>query len=321
MKAAVLHEFGKPPRYEGFADPEIADGHVWVTVRAAALKPIDKQLAAGTHYGKAKELPVICGTDGIGELEDGTRVFFVMPAAPFGTMAEYAAISPSRCWTMPNDLDDLTAAAIFNPGLSAFASLQWGAALAPGETVLILGATGVTGRLAVQTAKLSGAKRVVAAGRNAAALAELTALGADALVPLNQSDEKLAEALAREAGEGYNVILDYIWGHTTEVFLSTVGRTDMQAGSGGRMRLVQVGEGGGATISLPAAVLRSSRLEIVGAGTGSAVLMAKWKEARDLLIERFCSGALKITTQAVPLADVETAWHRETSGQRIVFVP
>ena len=189
MRAAVLRELAKPPRVEEFSEPTPGDGEVLIQVCAAALKTVDKQMAAGTHYASPSELPVICGTDGVGRLEDGTRVFFGGPRRPYGAMAQRAVAKRALCFSIPEDLDDITAAAIPNPGVSAWLSLKHIAKLAEGETVLILGATGVAGKLAVQIARILGAGRVVAVGRNERALNTLGALGADSTIRLNQPHE------------------------------------------------------------------------------------------------------------------------------------
>jgi NADPH2:quinone reductase len=166
MNAAVLHAFNESPRFEQFSEPIPEEDDVIVHVRAAALKPIDKQIASGSHYAAFRELPVICGMDGVGCLDDGTRVFFAIPRLPYGSMAQRTIVSPSHSFPIPDNIDDDIAAAVVNPGLSAWGALAWRAQLTAGETVLILGATGVTGKLAVQTAKLLGAGRVIAAGTN-----------------------------------------------------------------------------------------------------------------------------------------------------------
>src|SRR5260370_4426091 len=182
MKAAVLHELGKPPRFEDFPEPSAGNEEAIVQVRAASLKAVDKQLAAGTHFASPRELPVICGTDGIGNLPDGTRVFFGGPRRPYGAMAQRTVAPTAFCFPVPDPLHDATAAALPNPGGSAPLSLRQRAKLARGEKVLILGATGVTGKLAVQIAKQLGAARVIAAGRNPEALQKLRQLGADSTI-------------------------------------------------------------------------------------------------------------------------------------------
>src|SRR5260370_1927198 len=176
MNAAVLHTINQPPRFEQFPEPVAEENEVIVHVLAAALKPIDKQMASGSHYAAYSKLPVVCGTDGVGRLDDGTRVFFGGPRPAYGSMAERTVVSRSRCFPIPDNVNDDIAAAVVNPGLSAWGALVWRAQLAPGETVLILGATGVTGKLAIQTPNLLSAGRVMPAGRTQQALKPLSHL-------------------------------------------------------------------------------------------------------------------------------------------------
>ncbi|HEV8499320.1 MAG TPA: zinc-binding alcohol dehydrogenase family protein, partial [Gemmatimonadaceae bacterium] len=186
MKAAVLHALGSLPHYEDFPDPQPGEKEVVVHVRAASLKNIDKAMANGSHYDAYRELPVIVGVDGVGTLDDGTRVFCGGARPPYGMMAERTVVSRVRCLPIPDGVEDDTAAALPNPALSSWLPLVWRAHLQPGETVLILGATGVAGKLAIQIAKHLGAGRVVAAGRNPRVLETLPALGADATIALDQ---------------------------------------------------------------------------------------------------------------------------------------
>ncbi len=321
MNAAVVHSFDKPPHFDTFPEPVSGEHYVLIHVRAAALKPVDKQLASGSHYGsKSLALPFVCGIDGVGNLEDGSRAFF-MPRSPYGAMAERTVAPRSFCFPIPDNIDDCTAAAIFNPGLSAWLSLVWRAQLAEGETVLILGATGVTGKLAIQTAKLLGAGRVIAAGRNEEVLSTLPDLGADPIIRLDSQDGDLSEVFPRKVGEeGIDVIIDYLWGKPTEALISALTRSDLKP-TLSRIRLVQAGESAGPMISLRAAALRSSRLEILGAGSGSAPPAEMWVEARQQLMSNVTSGKLRIDTDEIPLADIEDAWRCEPRGRRLVIVP
>ncbi len=213
MKAAVLHTLGKPPRCEEFPEPVAGDGEVIVQVHAAALKPVDKQLASGTHYASSRKLPCVCGIDGACHLEDGQRVFFGGMRPPYGAMAERTVVRKMFTFPLPENLSDETAAAIVNPGVSAWLTLAGRAKIAAGDNVLILGATGVTGQLAIRIAKLLGAGRVVAAGRNPEILGTLHGLGADAVIQLDVPASQLSDAFAREAGAaGFQVVIDYVWG-------------------------------------------------------------------------------------------------------------
>ncbi len=319
MHAAVLHALGKPPRFEKFPEPAPGDGEVLVHVCAAALKPVDKQLAGGKHFASPRELPVVCGVDGVGRLEDGTRVYFAGPQRPNGAMAERTAVRRVQCFSVPEELDDETAAAIPNPGVSAWLSLKQIAKLAPGETVLILGATGVTGRLAVQIAKILGAGRVVAAGRNERALGTLHELGADATIPLGQPDQELTKAFRREAGEkGFQVIIDYLWGPPTEALLTAITCAEF-AIAAQEIRLVEVGESAGPAITLPAAVLRSVPLRILG--TGGIPPWDVLTEALRTVMNDVGTGKLRIETERVALADIEEVWERDAGGRRLVVIP
>lgn len=319
MKAAVLREPGKMPRCEEFAEPTAGKDEAVVRVRAASLKAIDRQLASGSHYASPREYPVVCGTDGVGELEDGSRVFFGGPRRPYGTMAERTVAPRAFCFPVAAEIDDDTAAALPNPGVSAWLSLTHRAKLAAGETVLILGATGVTGQLAVRIAKLLGAKRVIGAGRNERALGKLPEQGADATIQLNQSADSLKDAFAREAGDaGFDVIIDYVWGHPTETLLAAITRPEFAMVTK-ETRLVQVGEVAGATIALPAAVLRSTALTILGtAGIPARNVLA---DALQQVMKRAARGELRIETERVALADIASVWVRPESGRRIVVIP
>jgi NADPH:quinone reductase-like Zn-dependent oxidoreductase len=319
MRAAVLRELAKPPRVEEFSEPTPNDGEVLIQVCAAALKSVDKQMAAGTHYASPSEFPVICGTDGVGRLEDGTRVFFGGPRRPYGTMAQRAVAKRALCFPIPEDLDDITAAAIPNPGVSAWLSLKHIAKLAEGETVLILGATGVAGKLAVQIARILGAGRVVAVGRNEQALNTLGALGADATIRLNQPHEELIQAFRRAAAQKrFDVVIDYLWGQPTEALLSAITTSEFAA-AGSQTRLVEVGESAGPTITLPASVLRSTALTILGtAGIPPwDILTNAFQQVMDYAARR----KLRIDTERVPLAEIAQAWEHSTSGRRLVVIP
>ena len=166
MNAAVLHQFGEPPRCEQFPEPVAGENEVIVQVHTASIKPVDRQIASGSHYATPGQLPFVCGIDGVGHLSDGQRVFFAGCRPPYGAMAQQTVVPKAFTFPLPATLTDELAAAIPNPGVSAWLALTFRAKLAAGENVLILGATGVTGGLAVQIAKLLGAARVVAAGRN-----------------------------------------------------------------------------------------------------------------------------------------------------------
>jgi NADPH:quinone reductase-like Zn-dependent oxidoreductase len=319
MDAAVLHTLGKPPRCEQFPEPVAGDNEVIVHVHAAALKPVDKQMASGSHYASPRQAPFICGIDGVGHLDDGRRMFFGGCRPPYGAMAQRTVVPKAFTFPVPDGVNDDLAAALPNPGVSAWLTLTFRAKLAAGESVLILGATGVTGKLAVRLAKLLGATRVVAAGRNQQVLDSLGQLGADSTIRLDLSAKDLQEAFVQEAGEsGFQVVIDYVWGQPTETFLSAI-TTRKFAAIKSETRLVQVGESAGPTIALPASVLRSTALTIMGtAGIPPGEVLAN---ALRRVMEHAANGELQVETERVRLADIESAWQADQHGRRLVVIP
>jgi len=317
MNAAVVESFGKPPRYATFREPGADAGGELVEVRAAALSNLVKGQASGRHYSSGGELPFVPGYDGVGTLPDGRRVYFFGPLAPFGAMAEWSVAPASRTMLLPDEVDDVTAAALGNPGLASWGALLGRARLQAGESVLVNGATGVAGQQAIQVAKYLGARRVIATGRDEAVLEKLRELGADETIRLHQPREVLVQAF-RAALAGVDVVLDYVWGPSAECILEAAKGHGAPEGER-RIRYVQIGAIGGDPISVKGEWLRSSGLELMGSGLGSLSAGAIM-ESLQAMYEAAASTGLKIDVEAVPLAEVETAWHRVApTGRRIVF--
>jgi len=320
MNAAVVSAFDAPPRYSVFAEPVAAEGERIVNVTAAGLHPIVKALANGTHYGSPAELPFIPGVDGVGRLEDGTRVYFGISRGPFGTLSERAPAASRMCLPLPEGISDVTAAGIANPAMSSWVALTVRAKFVAGENVLILGATGVAGRLAVQIAKRLGARRVIAAGRNPQALEKLQELGADAIVSLDQEHEALVSAFRREWAEaGVDVVLDYLWGRPAESVMEAISQKGLRIAAS-RVRFVQIGASAGNPISMRADTLRSSGLELLGSGFGSASLDQIWQAVAEffhIAVQKPFQFNIKIA----PLSDIEALWNSPEQGVRLVFQP
>lgn len=313
MKAAIVRGPGQAPVLDQFDEPVAGAGEHRVAVAASALAPLVRARASGTHYSSGSSFPFVVGVDGVGRLENGERVYFLMPRAPFGAMAERTVAPAEHCIGVPPGLDDITAAAIANPGMSSWAALTERARLRPGETVLINGATGASGRLAVKIARHLGAARVIATGRNRLVL---DTLRADVTIPLDQSGEELQRAFDGEFAAGIDIVVDYLWGSTAEALL----RSAASAGRPGvPMRLVQVGTASGAEIALPGAALRSSGIELIGSGVGSLSLAALLKSVREMFEAAEAAG-LSFPVRTVPLDDLEDAWSRQ-DPRRIVFTP
>lgn len=320
MNAAIVDSFDRPPWYGVFPEPKAGSEEEIVTVIAAGLHPIVKSLASGKHYGSTGELPFVPGLDGVGRLKDGTRVYFGAPQRPFGSFAERTLTNQFMCLQIPAELEDVTVAAIMNPGMSAWGALTARIQLAGGEGVLVLGATGVAGQLAVQIGRRLGADRIVAVGRNRDALEKAKTLGADAAISLEQERGKLLDALRSEFAENkIGVVLDYLWGDPAQLLLEAIAQKGLQHAAA-RIRYLQIGSMAGPTISLPAETLRSSGLEVYGSGFGSVSIERIFQSLREFLKEA-ANKPFVIETKAAPLRDIERLWPEPQSGTRIVFQP
>jgi NADPH:quinone reductase-like Zn-dependent oxidoreductase len=320
MKAAIVTAAGKTPIYGDFEKPVPKEGEEIISVRAAALSNLTKGRASGSHYSSTGMFPAVAGTDGVGRTQDGRRVYFAMPEAPFGSLAEFCPINARRCIDIPDTLDDITAAAIANPGMSAWAGLVERAHLVAGETVLVNGATGTAGRVAVQLAKYLGAAKVIATGRNAKELEEIKQLGADSIIPFAldpahpSGADEYEEALKEVFSNGIDVVIDYLWGESAKTAIVALAKTIEEK----PVRFVQVGAVGGMNIELPGAALRSAAITLMGSGIGS-VSRKGLVQSIARIFEAVAPAGLKIATQAVPLASVETVWEKATGKPRVVF--
>ncbi len=315
MKAAIVWRAGQAPVYGDFAEPAAADGESRIAVTAAAISHVAKSRASGAHYSTTGEFPFVVGIDGVGRLDDGKRVYFALPRAPFGSMAERTVVSSAQCLTLPDELDDVTAAAIANPGMSSWAALTERARLKPGETVLVNGATGTAGRLAVQIAKFLGARKIVATARNAEALKSVAALGADVAIPLIEDEANLEGRFKEQFADGVDVVIDYLWGRSAASLLIAGAKAGPDAVP---IRFVQVGSVSGSDITLPSAALRSSAIELMGSGIGS-IPFDRFVRSIDALLKACVPGDLQISTRCIPLKDVERAWSDDDHTRRTVL--
>ncbi len=320
MKAAVLYNKGEMPQYTDFQEPVVQnDDELLVSVKAVALKHFDKGRAKGTHYSTVpdKQDAKVIGGDGVCLLPDGTRVYALGVS---GMLAEKATVDKDRVVPLPAGLDDATAAALPNAVFGAAMALRFRAGIEPGDTVLVNGATGFTGRVAVQIAKFYGAGKVIATGRNPQSLKELTALGADEIISVQQTDEQFTGQLRQlHQNSPVNVIIDYLWGHTAEMILRSLKGTGSFTP---RTRYVSVGSVTGDLIQLSAANLRSVDLQLLGSGLGSWTRSQVRTLFAEILPEMFqlaADGKLKIGTVDVELRDIEKLWEMDVpDGKRLV---
>ncbi|HSZ86634.1 MAG TPA: zinc-binding alcohol dehydrogenase family protein [Puia sp.] len=323
MKAAVIEKFGDIPQFKDFPDPVVTNDDISIEVKAVVLENFDKLTSGGTHYASKHmfpTFPAIVGHSGVGLLANGSLVAFGGVEPPYGTMAEKAVVSArykTYLTPVPDGVDPLVAAALPASALTSFFPLKWSAKLQKDETVLINGATGVSGKLAIQVAKLLGAGRIIASGRDDSGLQKIKQLGADAVIDLKQTDEQIKQAFTQHAGKGYDVVLDFLWGHPTELLLKTL--VPKQVGFATHTtRFVQIGQSAGANITLPAETLRTSGLELMGVGKISPeVIPATLQQIWDWLAE----NKLTIDIEKILLKDISAAWQKKTQGKRIVIVP
>ena len=311
MNAAVVTAAGKSPVFAEFDEPAPTPGTEVITVSASALSQFSKSRSSGTHYSAEGAFPAVAGTDGVGRTEDGRRVYFVLPEAPYGALAEKCLVRASQCIEIPESFDEVTAAAIANPGMSAWAALVERAGLQPGETVLVNGATGSAGRLAVQLAKYLGAGKVIATGRNESELQELLSLGADVIIPFTLGTlhplgaQHYEQALKETFTKGIDVVIDYLWGESAKTVIVAIAKTLEDATP---VRFVHVG---GASreeeIALPGAALRSSAIQLMGSGIKS-VPFAKLLGAIKNVFDAAGVAKLQIATKTMLLSEIEEAW-------------
>lgn len=305
MKAAIVNVLGQAPVAGNVDEPTAREGETLITVSVAGIKQLDRAMVAGTHYSSPKSLPIVPGTDGVGYAPDGQRVYFASFRQPHGALAERTVAS----WTVPvpKGVDDATAAALINPAFAAWLPLHWRAEVQAGETVLIIGATGTSGKLAVAAARQAGAGRIVAAGRRQSVL---DALGVDATVDLSLEGAELVQSFAAAAGpNGYQVIVDYIWGAATEALLATLNNHDLSSYAGGRgIRLVNVGSMAGPDIRLPAAVLRSNQLQIMGSGTGNFPPVADMQRYASEILALAAAVEISGESQEHDLSEIADVW-------------
>jgi NADPH:quinone reductase-like Zn-dependent oxidoreductase len=312
VRAAVLTALGEP-QFGEFNEPEPGAGRTVVEVLAAGLNPVDILLAAGVIPMPGAPMPRVVGTEGVGTL-DGRRVYFGAPSAPLGSWAARTLVDPAETFPVPDEVSDSMAVALGIPGLTAWLSLSWRARLERGENVLVLGASGAVGTLAVQAAALLGAGRVIGAARSATALAALPSLGADAVVSLEQAPDALAQAFSEAADGRIDVIVDTLWGP------AAVGA--LMAASPGA-RLVQLGGSAARDVSFDPAMMRYKQTAILGMSVATTPRAVR-AEAYAELTRLAADDQIRSSVTVLPLEDVSQAWRQQqmgSAGQKLVLAP
>ncbi len=319
MNAAVVTSFDEPPHYQRFPVPAPrAREQRLVDVLAVGLHPRVRSGAAGAHYTSIGRLPMIPGVDGVGRRADGKRIYFVADDDVLGTMADQALVDERRAIELPDDVDAATVAATMNPAMSAWVALRLRVPIESGQSVLVLGATGNAGTMAIQVAKLRGAGLVVGAGRDLERLAGLTRVGADRIVQMTDDADATGQALADAAAE-VDIVIDYLWGKPAQdaIVALLTGRSDRSR----QLNWIQVGAMAGPTIELPSIALRSANLRLQGNGQG-AVSTEAYLAQLPSLVDQISAGAIALRATTKPLSEVEAVWAGvDRPGERTVLVP
>ena len=306
MRAAIIEAADATPVVGLLPRPVPGPGEVLVKVLAAGLNPHDLIVAAGIR--RPPPVPYVTGIEGVGQLTDGTRVYFSPGPLPGGSMAEYAAVQDGNITAVPTGLSDADAIGVGAAGITAWLSLAWKGNIRPGESVLIMGATGAVGQVAVQAAKLLGAARVVAAGRNRKILTTLLTRGADDIVVLDDGYEQRLRAVA---GGGFDLVIDSLYAAPMHAAL-------LATRPGGRV--VNLGMRAGRVVQLSGIALKGRDLLTY---SGELADQATARQAHELMMSHVLNGRLVVETSTVPLSGIADAWKRQAGGPgtKLVIVP
>jgi NADPH:quinone reductase-like Zn-dependent oxidoreductase len=320
MKAAVIHQANGAPEYGDFDKPVPHHGEALVGVTASALSRAPEVAGAETRDSATMSVAFVPGSDGIGSLDNGNgrRVAFAFPTFPFGSLSEWTVLPRANCVDVPEELDDMTAAAIVNPGMFCWAALTERAKFQPGEAVLVNGASGSSGRLAIQIAKHLGAGKVLATCSSLAHARELAKLGADAIIALDLPEEELKQTFAQELHQGrVTVILDYLWDASTEMLLEVISDLPILKDAP-NVRYVEVESSASYPITLRSNVFRSPRIEILGVGNGSVPSARLIRALADVLK---AAVRANLTTEFVrfPLHEIKSAWNQQTDKRILIM--
>ncbi|MGW6793996.1 quinone oxidoreductase family protein [Streptomyces chartreusis] len=315
MKAVSVASFDSLPELVELPAPSTVGVHdLLLDVLAVGLHPIVRAQAGGAHYTSPRVLPFVPGVDGVGRDTHGQlRYFIFLGSRHCGAMAERIVVDARHTVQLPADADPVAVAATMNPALSAWLALRGRTRLRPGQDVLVLGATGNSGQMAVRIAALLGARRVIAAGRDPDRLAELPALGATDVVAIGDTD------LLGTTAADIDVVLDYVWGPPTAAVMAAIATRRRDPGR--QLTWVEIGSAAGPDAPLPSAALRSCRIALVGSGRGS-LTADEILAGLAGLAGPVAAGDLVVEAETRSLTDVVQSWQdaaRVTS--RIVLLP
>jgi len=315
VRGAVVSELGQPPSPGELPGPSAGDGEVLLEVLAAPLNPLDVAVSNGAFYGGHPELPYVPGAEVVGRVRGSGQVVWAFGAglglARNGGMAELAVVPEERLVRVPEGADHALAGALGIAGVAGWLPLAVRAPVRAGETVLVLGASGTVGLVAVQAARLLGAGTIVAAGRSEEGLARAQERGADAIVRLGEGfQDELRDAVG---DDGVTLIFDPIWGEPL------VAALDVAAP---RARIVHLGQSAGPTATLASGTVRGKELDLHG-HSNFAVPIDILRREYDRLVRHAEAGEIRIDVERIPLEDVASAWERQQQGEhvKLVLVP
>lgn len=319
MKAAIVQQPGVVPILQEVTEPTInSRQEVIVMPQASALSTVSKAQSMGQHYSSSAQFPRVAGSEGVGRLANGQSVYFAKPRLPYGSLAEQTVVSRHALILLPSRLNPIMAAAIANPGMSSYAALVFRAQIQTGDVVLINGATGTAGALAVKMAYALGAAKVIALGRNAEKLAQV---GADEYFSFGTYDladaqqfEQCQLALQKIIAKT-TIVLDYLWGTSAELLLATLSQVKQAS----TIRYVEIGAAARQQISLPAALLRSSSIQLIGSGIGSLAP----KELLTSIQQVFTLAAQKqwtVPIKTYSLTDLAQAWQAPNAPRAVIKI-
>lgn len=312
MRAALIRKLGSPPELGETGEPS---GEL-VEVLAAPLNPVDLGVASGAYVAGHPPLPYVPGCEAVGRTTDGRTVWVFgggFGLSRNGGLAERAAIGEAVAVGVPEGADPALAAGLGIAGLAGWLPFAWRAPLTGGETVLVLGATGAVGLVAVQAARLLGAGRVIAAGRDPDRLAKAASLGADATVQIGAVDDLAAAFRDASGGDGPTYVFDALWGKPVVAAVEAAAPA---------ATLVNLGQSAGPTAELPSGAVRGKNLTIMG-HFAFRVPETVYAEHYPRLVRHAVAGEIQLDVERVPLDDVTAAWHRQAAGEatKLVLVP
>jgi NADPH:quinone reductase-like Zn-dependent oxidoreductase len=304
MRAAVVRRSGATPVLEEFADPQPGPGLSVGSLVAAALNPLDVLLVNDQIPFRRLQPPAVAGYEAVVQLGDGTRCYLAGPPVPYGALAELVPVPDSAGFPVPASVDPGLAAALGVAGIVGWVSLDYRAHLQTGETVLVLGAGGSAGQLAVQSARILGAGRVVGAARGKD-LEQVADRGAD--------DQAIDAGLAAAAAGGYDVIVDFLWGGPAP---HAMNHANVGA------RYIQVGSAAGPTSTINASAIRNKLLTLMGQGTVGTPAEVR-RSAYAQLMRHATDGKFTLDLEQTRLDDISQTWEHLKAGalRKLVVTP